>query len=264
MPRKPIPLKPSASPLAAMGAEIRVLRERRTMSLDSLGERAGYSGSYIGAVERAEEMPKREFIEDMDVALNAEGALLRFWDHVLVPSVYPNWFDWPQHEADASILRAFELGLVYGLLQTEDYARAVLFEDEKALAGRMARQEILRGDEPPLVVCVMDEGVLWREIGGRKVMCDQLNHLVAMASENIHIHIVKSGRHRGLAGAFVLATLSDRREVGYVETAARGITTGMLNDLKTLSNKFESIRSQALSADQSLELIARTAEERWT
>jgi hypothetical protein len=62
----------------------------------------------------------------------------------------------------------------------------------------------------------------------------------------------------------VLATLEDRSEVAYVETSARGITTGEPQDLATLAERFEAIRSRALPVDQSLELIARTAEERWT
>jgi hypothetical protein len=95
-------------------------------------------------------------------------------------------------------------------------------------------------------------------------MRDQLSHLVDVASERVSVHVIPAGPHRGISGSFVLATLADRSEVAYVETAARGVTTGEPQDLTTLTEKSESIRSRALPVDQSLELITRTAEERWT
>jgi hypothetical protein len=208
----------------------------------------------------------REFAAAMDKSLGTGGVLIRLWDGLLKNSAYPPWFDWPIHEAAATVLRTFELALVYGLLQTEEYARALLYGDEAAVQARMARQEILTRNDPapPLLVCVLDEGVLQREMGGPEVMRDQLRHLVEVASERISVHVIPSGRHRGVAGSFVLATLADRSEVAYVETAARGITTGEPQDLTTLTERFESIRSRALPVDQSLDLITRTAKERWS
>jgi transcriptional regulator with XRE-family HTH domain len=264
MPRRPNPLDPSSSPLALFGSELRTYRERSGLSQEQLGSKTNYAGSFVGAVERAEEMPRREFALKMDPALDTGDALTRLWDGLLKPSVYPSWFDWHLHEADATVLRSFELSVVYGLLQTEDYARDLLYGDETAVAGRMARQEILKREDPSLVICVLDESVLWREVGGPEVMRAQLDHLVTVDSERISIHVVPSRRHRGINGSFVLATLEDRSEVAYVETSARGITTGEPQDLATLAERFEAIRSRALPVDQSLELIARTAEERWT
>jgi hypothetical protein len=95
-------------------------------------------------------------------------------------------------------------------------------------------------------------------------MREQLQHLVAVVSERISVQILPCGLHRGVNGSFALATLDDRREVAYVETAARGITTGEPADLATLTQRFESIRSRALPVDQSLDLITRTAKERWS
>ncbi|MGI8332012.1 helix-turn-helix domain-containing protein [Actinomadura scrupuli] len=264
MPRRPHPLDPTSSPLALFGSELRTYRERAGLSQEQLGARTNYAGSFVGAVERAQEMPRREFALKMDPALETGDALTRLWDGLLKPSVYPSWFDWRLHEIDASVLRTFQLAVIYGLLQTEDYARDLLYGDETAVAGRLARQEILRGEDPPLVICVLDESVLWREVGGPEVMHAQLDHLVTVASERISIHVIPSRRHRGVAGSFVLATLQDRSEVAYVETAARGITTGEPQDLATLTERFEALRSRALPVDQSLELIARTAEKRWT
>jgi transcriptional regulator with XRE-family HTH domain len=148
MPRRPGPLNPSSSPLALFGSELRVHRERAGLSQDQLGSKTNYTGSLVGAVERARDMPKREFAVAADLALAADGALTRLWDGLLKSSVYPPWFDWPLHEAETTVLRAFELSVVYGLLQTEDYARALLYGDEPAVEARMARQSVPRPGGP--------------------------------------------------------------------------------------------------------------------
>lgn len=264
MPKKPHPLNPTYSPLAMFGSELRVLRTRRDLSLEGLSALVGYSGSFIGMIERAEEMPKRDVVIDLDQALDAGEVLVRMWDNALKPGPYPDWFDWPVFESQAIALRGSELAVIYGLFQLEEYALDLMDGDEAAAAARMQRQEILTGDDPPTVVCVMDYSVLTREIGGKKLMYDQLQHLAGMASERNHIHIIETRKHRGIMGSFVIATLPDRSEIGYVETATRGITTGQLHDLRILSDRFEAIRSKALREDQSLELILRTADQLWT
>ncbi|WP_192810012.1 helix-turn-helix domain-containing protein [Actinomadura rudentiformis] len=266
MPRRSGALNPSSSPLALFGSEVRVRRESMELSLDQLGSRAGYTGSYVGAVERATEMPLRAFAVRIDIALDAHGAIVRLWDGLLKESIYPPWFDWPEHERKAIALRNFQLAVISGLLQTEAYATELLYGDKAAVTARMARQKILTRESPapPMLICLIDEAALLRDVGGPDVMREQFDHLLASASENINIHVVPSRRHRGVAGSFVLATLEDRSEVAYVETAVRGITTGEPKDLRTASERFEAIRSLALPVDQSLERIERIKVERWT
>ncbi|GAA2070755.1 hypothetical protein GCM10009780_02100 [Actinomadura alba] len=106
--------------------------------------------------------------------------------------------------------------------------------------------------------------MLYREIGSPKVMREQLEHLVASVSDRVSVQIVPSRQHRGISGSFVLATLDDRSEVAYVETAALGMTMGDPKTLTTLNESFDRIRSQALPVDMSIELITRTAERKWT
>lgn len=95
-------------------------------------------------------------------------------------------------------------------------------------------------------------------------MRGQLRHLVESVSDRTAVLIVPNGLHRGVNGSFVLATLPNRDEVAYVETAARGITTGESSDLRTLTETFESIRSTVLPQSQSIDLITRAVETRWT
>lgn len=266
MARPPSDLNPGASPLALFGSELRRYRELADLSQDQLGSKINYSGSFIGQVERAEKRCERALAVRADDELDTRAALTHLWDGLIKVSAFPHWFDWPMYEAAAITLRSFQLAVVYGLLQTEDYASALLHGDETAVAGRLARQSILTREDPPPphLVCVLDESVLYRQVGSPEVMREQLEHLVASVSDRVSIQIVPSRQHRGISGSFVLATLDDRSEVAYVETAALGMTMGEPKTLTTLNESFDRIRSQALPVDMSIELITRTAERKWT
>jgi hypothetical protein len=111
---------------------------------------------------------------------------------------------------------------------------------------------------------VLDETVLHRGFGDPKVMRDQLEHLVNSVSPRLTIQVVPSGiSYQGLQSAFTIATV-DGNEVAYVDTAIRGIVTNSREDIARLSDVWESIRTCALSQRESIELVRRTAEERWT
>jgi hypothetical protein len=112
------------------------------------------------------------------------------WDHLVKAGVYPRWFEnWPGIEEKAITLRSFQPLLVDGLLQTDDYARALLYGDEAAVAARMGRQTVLAREDssPPLLVCVLGEIVLWHQVGAPKVMHDQLMHLIASISDRVSV-----------------------------------------------------------------------------
>jgi transcriptional regulator with XRE-family HTH domain len=267
MPQPPGDFGSNNSALTLFGSQLRRHRERAGLSQERLAAKVGYAGGYIGNVERGERRCERGFAVAADRALDTHDALTELWDRTVEASAFPWWFvDWPVYERRSMLLRSFELSIVYGLLQTPDYARALLGGDEAAVEARLARQKILTPEEgsPPLVVCVLDEAVLHRRIGSPAVMRDQLEHLVEMSSDRVSVHIVRSDGREVPPGSFVLATLDDRREIAYLDTAARGLNMGGPDDLRTLSESFEMIRNRALSRDQSIELITRTAEERWT
>ena len=121
-----------ASPLALFGAELRHYRTAAGLSQEQLGDRIGYSAALVGAVETARRMPTEDFTARCDVVeeLGTGGALLRLRAHLrdqLHRQVWPPWFrEWPSIEREALSLRTWELAGVPGLLQTADYARAIL------------------------------------------------------------------------------------------------------------------------------------------
>jgi transcriptional regulator with XRE-family HTH domain len=266
MARPPSDLNPSAGPLALFGSELRRYRERAVMSQDQLGAEINYSGSFIGQVERGEKRCERILAVRTDELFGLPDALTNLWDKTIKSNAFPSWFDWPIYEAQATTLCVFQLSVIYGLLQTKAYASDLLHGDEEAVAARLARQDILTRTDPPPphLFCLLDEFTLLREIGDSKVMAEQLEHLTASASERISIQIIPARKHRGISGSFVIATLADGSEVAYLETAARGMTLGSRDDLRTLKENFGVIRSRALPVEMSMDFIARTAEERWT
>jgi transcriptional regulator with XRE-family HTH domain len=268
MTRRPLDLNPSSSPLALFGSELRRYREMAGLSQEQLGAKIQFSRSLVGDVERGEKRPDRAFAVACDGAMDTLDALTHLWDGLLKKSAYPSWFaDWPLIEARAVTLRQFQPQIVHGLLQTEGYARGLLYGDEEAVAARMARQEILTRAEPPppRLVCLLDEAVLHRRLGGAEVMRDQLKHLTGAGSPRLGVQVVPSGTvHPGDRGAFVIATLADGDEVAYLETAARGLITTSRDDLRALGDSWETIRAQALPVTMSVDLITRTAEEKWT
>jgi transcriptional regulator with XRE-family HTH domain len=177
----------------------------------------------------------------------------------------PGWFlDWVEIEARASILRWWEPLLIPGLLQTEDYARAVLStwrrdspdEVEAKVAIRMQRQQVLAAADFRVL---LDESVLHRRIGSDDVMAIQLEHLLTMGSRpNITIQVVPfaAGAYLGLSGAFAVAEIPGDSSAAYLETGVQGITVRDAVLVGSAARMFDDLRDEALSRSASLELIS--------
>ena len=161
--------------------------------------------------------------------LDTRGALTRLWDHLKKGQkqrLY-GWFqEWADIEAQVTVLRWYEPLVVPGLLQTEDYARAILsarpdgnLDDlDEQVAARLARQAILDRTGAPQLWCILDEGVLHRAIGGSKVMRSQLYRLAEAAEHpKTTIQVIRSsGVHAGLLAHFVIADLDGKPPMVYL------------------------------------------------
>ncbi|MBT2207426.1 helix-turn-helix transcriptional regulator [Actinomadura sp. NEAU-AAG7] len=260
--RNPQAISPT---LIAFGNQVRFYRERTGLSQDRLGERFPVSGSYIGQIETGKTRCTKDFAEQLDKEVGAQGCITRLWEDLVQNAAYPTWFDWPGIEQAAGMLQAFELSVIHGLLQTPDYATSLL-GNESAVAARLGRQSILtREDPPPPVLSVlMDEGILYREVGSPEIMQGQLEHLIQVASKRLAIQFVPARVHDGLSGSFILATMEDRSEVAYVETALRGMTMAGVADVAKLSESLLSLRASAYSVRESTDLIRATIKEKWS
>ncbi|MBF8188431.1 helix-turn-helix domain-containing protein [Nonomuraea sp. K274] len=268
-------LCPADSPTALFGFELRRHRKARGWSQIRLSKAVSYSVGTISMIETARRSPTEEFARHCDEALEAEGALMRLWPMVSHASA-PPWFrPWLDVEATAEAIRTWAPIVVPGLLQTEEYARAVLSGEvgaapeqiEERVIARMERQSILQRPKPPLLWVVIDEAALHRPIGNPSVMSAQLTHLLeAGQAPRITIQVLplKTYCTTGLAGGFSIAQAHGVFDTANVESA--GIVSRVTErpeDVKVLTYRYEAIRSDALPQRESLELIKETL-QRWT
>jgi transcriptional regulator with XRE-family HTH domain len=260
--------------LELFAGELRRLRMAAGMSQEALGEQVNYSASLVAAVEQCRRPPRLEFTAQCDAVLRADGLLLRIRESMIRESLLPWFREWVTTEQEALSLRSFQPLVVPGLLQTEDYARALheggsrlLGEEiEQIVAARMARQAILDRPNPPQLVAVLDFGVLDHAVGGAKVMREQLLHLIAMAPRpRIHLHLVPrtAGAYPGLSGAFVLATTPDGDDVAYLDNQLKGTIVQRAADVLVLRQMWEAVRAEAMSHGQTLTVISEAA-DKWT
>jgi len=187
----------------------------------------------LGAIERAERVPRKHFVERADKELDAHGALMRIRPGA--PESYPNWFrGYVELEAEAHALHDFQADAVPGLFQTKEYAAAVLHagwppsgerQVEHLLKARMARQKLLRRDPLPLLWVVIDESVLRRPVGSPEVMFAQLDHLVKLGSmPQVRLQVLPfaKGPHAAMDGSFKVLDMSDGERLAYAEVPGSG------------------------------------------
>ncbi|CCK28731.1 hypothetical protein BN159_4352 [Streptomyces davaonensis JCM 4913] len=264
-------LDPSASPLDYFGYELRRKREAAGLTQNELGAIMYCTGSLVGQIETTLKVPTREFAERADAALLTDGMFSRLVGLVL-RSQLPSWFQpFAELEATATYISTYQCQLVYGLLQTPEYARAVLSveQDERLdemVAARMERQRILSRGEPPVLWVVLDEAALYRQIGGRDVMRDQLAHLRGLFEKpwmQIQVLPFSAGEHAGMMGTFTLLRFNDHPDLHYCESYDSGHMTANPQVIRERSVGYARLQAEALSPRESVALITRVMEERY-
>ncbi|MFD7979323.1 Scr1 family TA system antitoxin-like transcriptional regulator [Streptomyces sp. NPDC059071] len=264
-------LDPSASPLDYYGSELRRLREEAKLNQDQLGAILFCTGSLVGQIETARKVPTREFSERVDAALMTGGLFSRLVGLVL-KSQLPTWFQpYAEMEARATYISTYQAQLVYGLLQTGEYARAVLSIDhsdtlDEQVAARMERQRILDRDQPPVLCVVLDEAVLHRQIGSPEIMRNQLAHLLTFCDHpwiQVQVLPFAAGQHAGLLGSFTLMRFDDDPDILYTENYESGQMTANSQAIRERAVGYARLQGAALSRENTAALIARVMEERY-
>ncbi|MFI6009498.1 Scr1 family TA system antitoxin-like transcriptional regulator [Streptomyces sp. NPDC051243] len=264
-------LDPTASPLDYFGFELRRKREEAGLTLKQLGAILFCSGSLIGQIETTLKVPTRDFAERLDAALMTDGMFSRLVGLVL-RSQLPTWFQpYADMESKATYISTYQCQVVYGLLQTKDYARALLATGQpdnldELVAARMERQRILQREQPPLTLVVLDEAVLHRPIGGRKVMRQQLLHLLSLKNERwIRLQVLPFGvgEHVSLAGSFNVLRFDSDPDIVYTEDLISGHMTANPETIREATLRYAGLQGAALSVEDSAELIKRVLEERY-
>ncbi|MFI0481825.1 Scr1 family TA system antitoxin-like transcriptional regulator [Actinomadura sp. 9N215] len=267
------------TPRTFLAKQIRRLRvsaidpeTRKEMTPAGLAKLVYRSESLVKAWETGRRVPQPDDLRRLDEIFDTKGLLEEIGKDLVKDERAPEYMDkWREIEEHATSLRSHHPLLVPGLLQTPEYARAVIKSSgrkvddvEKQVQKRMDRQEILAPENDTVVVVVIDEGALYRPIGGPKTMHDQLLKLLAMAEwPNVWIKIVPStvGEYAGLAGNFHIAVM-DGRGFAWVDDAFSGDVLEHPESVATMERVWEALRDKALPTEQSIELIAK-AVERW-
>jgi hypothetical protein len=257
----------TSDPVRYFGRQVRKARLANGWSLAEFGQRIGYSLGAISRIENGKRAPTEMFAQMCDRAIpDRDGWFGDFYAESRSWIATPPWFrSWVEHEQHAATLRIWQLGVLSGLLQTEDYARAILAmnpgvtDDQVAsrLAARMERQALLTRDEPPTVWFLVDEAALRRRVGSPEVMAAQLAHLAGVARlPNVTVQLVPNIEHAGLLGGFAIA-----EHAAYVETAVAGQVFEDSAITADLLTRFDTLRNEALRKSESLRLVERMCEE---
>ncbi|MEV1332827.1 helix-turn-helix transcriptional regulator [Micromonospora costi] len=248
-------------------AQLRRLRLNADLSQEEFGRLVHYSGSQVSAVELGQRPLDRLFLKRADEVLKT-GGLLASLLRMAERDGQPSWFrPWLEAERTARQLWCYHPTLIPGLLQTENYARAVIRADdmlghdevEKRVAVRLDRQAVLCRPQPPKFVAVIEEAVLRRaDEGFRGLMAEQIGHLLErMEHPHISVHLVPAevSTHVGLAGPFTIARGEDGGWVGHLENQLGGTTIDKDEAVAILSDRWESVHSEALPQRQSMLLM---------
>jgi transcriptional regulator with XRE-family HTH domain len=271
-----------------LGAELRRLREANSLKLEEVAEQLGLAPSTLSRIETGKAPTKTAYLTSMlgmygvdDLAVRKvlvdmarEGHRKGWWS--IYDDVLPSGFDiYVGLEAEASALRSYETNVVHGLLQTTDYALAVLRELRPRDSGeqisrgadlRMQRQRLLDQDPPLDLWLILEEGAIRRNIGGAKVMRPQLEHLIqASRWSNVTLQVLafEAGAHAGLVGPFSILEFPERgdSEVAYTESVGGMIYLEKEREVRACAEAFDRMRAAALSPAASVELLQQVLEE---
>jgi transcriptional regulator with XRE-family HTH domain len=281
-------------PRRRLGAELRALRDKVGLTIEEVAKGLECSVSKVSRLETGQGIPYRRDVRDLldcygitDQAHRdrlmrwvREGNRQGWWDDfsdvqasesgdplLRLPDKLSRYV---ALEQDASEVRSFETIVLHGLLQTEDYARAILntlaTADQEVIDRlvefRMRRQRRLYADEDPLIVhIVLDEAVLYRPIGGATVMRGQFSRLLTdLQRPNITLQVLpfSIGAHRSIAGSFVVLAFADADDnnLVFIEGHVGDLYIEKKQDVAVYEGLFDSLVGQCLTADQSAKLIA--------
>ncbi|WP_436991309.1 helix-turn-helix domain-containing protein [Streptomyces sp. enrichment culture] len=267
--------KPGNAPSGAATAFGRLLkfhRERAQMTMETLGKHTSYSKSQVAMIESGQRRPKAHFVEVADQVLGAQGALKEVAE-TITPSGVPAWFeDYLEEEVKAAGIHVYAPSVIPGLLQSPRYAAAVFrcavppWDEEEAeamVSARVGRQEVYNREPRPLVTFILEKTPLTRPIGGREVLKDCLMHILKIAAlPNVVIQVMPEDRetHAGLGGPFILLETAERKgNLVYVEGQGGRYFISEQPELGDVIARYGTMRAQALTPEQSVELIEQVA-----
>lgn len=265
-----------------LGSQLRRLREARGITREAAGYSIRASESKISRMELGRVSFKTRDVEDLltlygisdeaereSLLSLAREANVAGWWHSYT-DVLPSWF--PTYvglEGAASLIRVYEVQFVHGLLQTEEYARAVVrrgmkgaspADVERRVALRLERQKHLLADNVPEFHIVLDEAALRRPYGGRDVMRGQLQHLIDISQRpNVRLQVMPFGfgGHSGESGAFTILSFpdADLSDVVYLEQLTSALYLDKREDVAQYEQALKELQQDSPGPDESRDLL---------
>jgi len=271
-----------------LGTQLRRLREAAGIPVDKAGYEIRASRSKLSRMETGRVGLKLRDIEDLltlygvvdeeqrvnVLALAKRSREPEWWAQY--NDILPGWFEtYLALESAASVIRSFETQFVPGLLQTEEYARAVTRlghqtapeqEIERRVSLRLRRQEVLARRQPPRFWAIVDEAALRRPIGGAAVMREQLRHLVHAARRpGVRLQVVPFARggHAGASGSFSILRFQERDlpDVVYIEQLTSSVYLDQRSDVEHYLEVVDRLSSEALPPADTISFIEQAASE---
>ncbi|MFD9390295.1 helix-turn-helix domain-containing protein [Streptomyces sp. NPDC060000] len=269
-----------------LGQELRRLRELKGMTAEEVAERLLVSQSKISRLENGRRSISQRDVRDLCGVYEVEDQRMvdslmemakdsrqQGWWHAFGDVPYSVYIGL---ETDAASLRVYDPQVVPGLLQTRQYAEALISgalpeappaDIEKRIQVRLRRQErISTADNPLRLWAVLDEAALRREVGNRQVMIEQLEYLLEMSQlPHVTVQLIPftMGAHPGVSGQYAILEFPDAADssVVYIEGVTSDLYLEKPQDVQKYSVMYEHLRAQALNADQTREFIAKVAKD---
>ncbi|MEU7321588.1 helix-turn-helix transcriptional regulator [Streptomyces griseoviridis] len=249
--------------VTTVGRQLRLRREAVGMRAPDFGVAVGYGEDMVYKLEGGKRIPRPEFLDRADEVLEAGGLLAAMKEDVAKVRYPKKVRDLAQMEAKAVELQLYDPLNIHGLLQTPEYARALLLmrrpaynedEVERFIAARVARKAVFERELAPELSFVLEEWTLRRPLGGKARLRGQLEHLARIGQlRNVELQVMPMEReeHAGLAGGIEVLKFEDGSAVGRSPAVAGGRPVSELKQLRILELRYGIIRAQALTPRES-------------
>lgn len=262
-------------PRLLLGGLLRQARAEAGLTQDAIAHAVNVERTGITRMEGGDRLPSHAglgiWLERCGVTGLAEAGIRAMWRaarrHGYDDEPLKAWFvGWVDAERDAHLLRYWNPVLVPGIVQTPEYAYEVFRgggrSPEQATAdvdARLQRQAVLNRVDPPTVVVVLWEPVLYHQVGTAEVMREQLTRLLEVSERpGMLIHVVPSvfGANAGLGGPVSLATIDEKPDVLLTSSLLEDVVTSDVAQARTASNTFETVRGLSANILDSRRIIA--------
>jgi transcriptional regulator with XRE-family HTH domain len=260
----------SSDSLKGFGEVVKGFREHAGVSREELAPAVCCSKHTIASIELGRRFPPPHFAEQADEALGAFGIIKRAAKHLSRNPGLAAWFRmWARMEQDAANLGMYECLAIPGLLQTEEYVRAMFRsrvpplsdeEVETRIAARLARQCLLREKPNTAFSFIIEEALLLRRTGGAEVTRGLIDHLLTCAAlRNVEFQIMPLEQvdHAGTEGPIRLLETPENQWFGYSEGQRSGHFFTDPKEVSVLQMRYARLRTQALTPEASVSLLER-------